>query len=344
MQSRQTLSGMLAGHLVTQAISVAARLGIPDLVARRPRGARALARATGVRADPLYRLLRALADAGVFRELPRRRFGRTLLSDLLRGDVRGSLRAVALLAGEPWRRVSYDLAGALRHRRSPFERAHGMPLYAYLARRPAAFRLFAEVMEEHWPLLRRAVRAFRTLARARTIVDVGGGSGALLAAILEMNPGATGIVLDLPAAAAIARRRLAAAGLARRGRAVAGDFFRRLPPGGDVYVLAFVLHNWDDRRALAILKRCRPAMSLQARLVIIEVLVPRPGRPSPARLHDLEMLVFTPGGRERTPAEYRTLLSAAGFRLRRIVDTRTPVSFVEATPRRAQPRPRRRAN
>ena len=197
------------------------------------------------------------------------------------------------------------------------------------------------------------------------IVDVGGGSGALLAAILEANPAASGIVLDLPAATAVARRRLAAAGLSRRGRVMVGDFFRRVPPGGDVYVLAFVLHNWDDRRALTILRNCRATMSDGARLVIIEVIVPRSARPSPARIHDLEMLVFTPGGRERTAAEYRTLLSAAGLRVRRTVTTGTPVSFIEAAPspvrrsgrtsgsspsagprrrRPAHPRPRRDAN
>jgi SAM-dependent methyltransferase len=349
MRPRQVLSAMLSGHLVTQAISVAARLGIPDLVARRPRSIQALARASGVRSDPLYRMLRALTDAGVFAELPRRRFGRTPLSDLLRSGVSGSLRAVALLAGEPWRRASYDLIGALRSSRSPFERTYGMPLYTYLARRPGALRLFTEVMEEHWPSLRRAVLGFRTFARAGTIVDVGGGSGALLAALLAANAAASGIVLDLPAAAAVARRRLAAAGLSRRGRVMVGDFFRRVPRGGDVYVLAFVLHNWDDRRALAILRTCRAAMSEGARLVVIEVIVPRSARPSPARVHDLEMLVFTPGGRERTAAEYRTLLSAAGLRVRRTVTTGTPVSLIEAAPsparrRPAHPRPRRRAN
>jgi hypothetical protein len=176
---------------------------------------------------------------------------------------------------------------------------------------------------------------------------------------------ATGVVLELAAAAGVARRRLAVAGVSRRGRVMVGDFFRHVPPGGDVYVLAFVLHNWDDRRALAILRRCRAAMSDGARLVIIEVIVPRRARPSPARVHDLEMLVFTPGGRERTAAEYRTLLSAAGLRVRRTVTTGTPVSFIEATPspsrrsgrtsvssprtgprrrRPVHPRPRRRAN
>jgi hypothetical protein len=219
---------------VTQAISVAARLGIPDLVARGPRNVQALARASGVRPDPLYRMLRALADAGVVAELPRRRFGRTPLSDLLRSGVPDSLRAVALLAGEPWRRVSYDLIDALRGGRSPFERAHGMPLYTYLARRPGALRLFTAVRESGSNAARRRhprSRASDVRAgaddrrRGRRLRGAAGGDP-------RANPAASGIVLDLPAATAVARRRLAAAGLPRRGRVMVGDFFRRVPPGG----------------------------------------------------------------------------------------------------------------
>ena len=164
---------------------------------------------------------------------------------------------------------------------------------------------------------------------ARRIVDVGGGPGSLLRALLEAHPKVAGILLDTPVVAAAARRRLAAAGLARRCRVIAGDFFRGVPRGGDLYILAFVLHNWDDRRAARILERCREAMSETARLVVIEMLVPTDARPAAAKIHDLEMLVFT-SGRERTAAEYRGLLAAAGLRLRRIVATGTAVSLVEA--------------
>jgi hypothetical protein len=150
-------------------------------------------------------------------------------------------------------------------------------------------------------------------------------------AILEANPTATGVVLEAPAAAARARRSLAAAGLARRCRVVAGDFFRSVPRGGDAYVLAFVLHNWGDRRAATILARCRSAMDAGARLLVVETLVPADGRPALAKVHDLEMLVFT-DGRERTAAEYRTLLRASGFRLRRITPAAAGVSVLEAVP------------
>jgi hypothetical protein len=342
MQPRDTLSTILSGHLIAQAVSVATRLGIPDLVADRPQRVGFLAQATRSHPDGLYRLLRALASAGIFVEKGRRQFGRTPLSDLLRRGVPGSLREVAILGGEPWRQASYALAGSLRAGRPAFEAVHGMPLYSYLARHPRSLRLFSEVMAYHWSQLSEAILRVLDCSGIRRIVDVGGGPGSLLQTLLEMRPGLTGVVLDLPVVAAATRRRLAAAGLAPRSRVLAGDFFRGVPRGGDLYVLAFVLHNWDDRRAMKILERCREAMSATSRLVVIEMLVPADTRPAAAKIHDLEMLVFT-SGRERTAAEYRALLRAAGLRLRRVVATGTAVSLIEARKINAEDLPKRSA-
>src|SRR5262245_14412259 len=260
MEPRAALSAMLSGHLVTLAISLATRLGVPELLAHRPRSVAALARATRSHPGTLYRVLRALATVGVLAEHRGRRFARTPLSDLLRRGVPGSLRAPALLAGEPWRRVAYDLPTAVRRGRSPFPRAYGADFYGYLGGHRGRYEMFLEAMECHWPVLAPAVVRAGRLTGARRVVDVGGGPGDLMRAILEASPAAAGVVLETPAAAVRARRRLAAAGLSRRCRVVAGDFFRRVPRGGDAYVLAFVLHNWNDRRAATILARCRAAM------------------------------------------------------------------------------------
>src|SRR5262249_125973 len=254
--------------------------------------------------------------------------GRTPMSDLLRREIAGSLWEVAMLGGEPWRQASYALAKSLRTGRSAFETMHGMPLYSYLARRPKSLQLFANVMAYPWNELGASMVRVLDCSGARHIVDLGGGSGSLMRRLLEAHAGVNGIVLDLPALAAATRRGLAAAGLASRCRVVAGDFFRSVPRGGDLYILAFVLHNWDDRRAIKILERCRSAMSAKARLAVIEMLVPADTRPAAAKAHDLEMLVFTPG-RERMAAEYRALCGAAGLRLRRIVGTGTAVSLME---------------
>ena len=338
MQPREKLSAILSGHLVAQAVSVATRLGIPDLVADRPQRADVLARATRSHPEELYRLLRALASAGIFAEKRQQRFGRTPLSDLLRRGVPGSLREVAILGGEPWRRASYGLAGSLRSGRPAFEAMFGMPLYSYLAKHPRSLRLFTEVMAYHWSQLGGPVLSVLDCSGTRRIVDVGGGPGSLMQILLEAHSGVTGVVFDLPVVAAATRRRLAAAGLSPRCRVVAGNFFRGVPRGGDLYILAFVLHNWDDRNAMRILKRCREAMSGTARLVVIEMLVPTDTRPAAAKIHDLEMLVFT-SGRDRTAAEYRALLRATGLRLRRIVATRTAVSLMEAVRIRRPPHP-----
>jgi len=341
MQPRDVLSAMLSGHLVAQAVSVATRLGIPDMVGHGPRSAHALARATRSHPHALYRLLRALASAGILVETRRRRFGRTPLSDLLRRGVPGSLREVAILGGEPWRQASYALGASVRTGRSAFEEAYKVPLYSYLAKRPPSFRLFTDVMAYHWSILRGSILRALDLSGARRVVDVGGGPGLLMRDLLDSHPAVTGVVLDLPVVAAATKRRLAAAGLGRRCRVVAGDFFRAIPPGGDLYLLAFVLHNWDDRRATRILERCRETMSDTARLLVIEMLVPADLRPAAAKIHDLEMLVFTSGGRERTAAEYRALMTSAGLRPRRIVATEAGASLIEAAvaPRPRTPRP-----
>jgi O-methyltransferase domain len=323
------VAGMLSGQLVAQAISVATRLGIPDRVARRPCGVSTLARLTRTNPEALHRMLRALASAGIFAELPRRRFGATVLSEVLRAGVAGSLRPVAVLAGERWRRAMYDLRRSVNTGRSAFTLRHGIPFYAYLASHPDQLQVFAEAMAYKWMGITATILGAWDFSRARTIVDIGGASGALVEAILRCSPQTRAIVFDLPGAAALAKRSLAAAGLTRRAQVIAGDFFRHVPGGGDTYVLAFVLHNWDDARAITILKRCRAALSSTAELLIIETPVPPDGRPSPAKVHDLEMLVFMPGGRERTLAEYGALLASAGLRLRRVVRTGTPLAILE---------------
>jgi len=165
----------------------------------------------------------------------------------------------------------------------------------------------------------------------RTVVDVGGGNGGLLTAILEANPQVRGILFDLPHVAAGAKERVVARGLADRCQCVGGDFFESVPAGGDPYVLSNVIHDWEDAPAAVILGNCRRAMKPAARLLLIETIVPPGNDPSVAKLIDFQMLVLT-GGRERTEAEYRALLASAGLELARIIPTLTPVTVMEAMP------------
>lgn len=320
-RARAELWNVLSAGPMLHAIALAARLGIPDLVEQGPRSADELARATRTDAESLYRFLRALASEGVFAEKPGRRFALTPVSRLLRTDAPGSMRSLAVLAGERWRMTWYDLEHAVRTGRPAFDRLYGSTFYEWLGQEPEAARRFEDAQSFKWETLAADVAAAHDFSEATRIVDVGGGSGRLLEAILERAPGATGVLVETPVVAAEAKRRVGP-----RCEVVEGDFLQRLPAGGDVYVLAFVLHNWDDRRAARILRNCRRAMSPGGRVLVVETLLPS----SSAKLHDLEMLVFMGGGRERTRAEYRALFEAAGLEPGRIVATPTSASVLTA--------------
>jgi SAM-dependent methyltransferase len=326
--AREELSDLLGGGPIIHAIALASQLAIPDLLAAGPRTAADLAQATGSHEDALYRVLRALASAGVLAERTRRRFALTPISQLLRTGVPGSMRSVAILAGEPWRQAWYELPHAVRTGRPAFDRGHGASFYDWLSTDREAARRFDEVQQYKWEaLLEEVLRAY-DFSHASRIVDVGGGSGTLIEAILAANPEQSGVLVEAPVIAAEARRRLHAVGLGRRCRVTAGDFARSVPSGGDLYVLAFVLHNWGDRAAVRILRNCRRAMPAGGRVLVVESILPEHLRPSPVKLGDLEMLVFMAGGRERTRREYRSLLEAAGLRLTRVIPTRTSASLL----------------
>lgn len=325
---RESLATLLSGTSLVHAISVAATLGISDALERGPADVRALAKATATHAESLYRLLRALSAAGVYAER-RRRFALTPLSRLLCTNAANSMRSVAALAGAPWRRAGFGLLYSVRTGRSAFEREFGRPFYDYLSRNQRERRLFAEVMAYHWHAAGDAILRACDLDRAGTIVDVGGGSGAMLEAILRANPDVRGVLVETPAMAKEARRRFRAARIASRCQVSSRGFFRPLPRGGNVYVLAFVLHNWGDRDAVAILRGCRRSLAPDGRVLVIETLLGR--RSAFAAIHDLEMLVYMHGGKERSLAEYRRLLESAGLSLRRRIPTATTASVIEAS-------------
>jgi hypothetical protein len=327
-RAHHALATLLSGTSVLHAISVAARLGISDLLERGPQNVHTLANATGTDPESLHRLMRALCAAGVYAER-RTRFALTPLSDLLRCNAPDSMRSVAALAGAPWRRAGFGLVDSIRTGRPAFEREFGTSFYQYLSAHPRERRLFADVMAYHWRMAGPAILGCYAFDRARTIVDVGGGSGAMLEMILGANPAGRGVLVETAAMAPLARRRLRAARLARRCEVSSRGFFRPLPRGADLYVLAFVLHNWGDRQAVAILRGCRRAMARGGRVLIIETLLTR--RSSFAAIHDLEMLLYMPGGKERSLQEYRRLFESAGLSLRRRIPTETPASLLEAS-------------
>jgi SAM-dependent methyltransferase len=315
---------MIWGIHISRAIYVAAELGIADRLAAGPMGSAELAEATRTHEPSLYRVLRLLAALGVLAEGERRSFGLTVLGDRLRTDVPASMRSWAMLAEAAGGVRAFEpIVETVRTGAPGVDLVHGMGLFEFLASHPEHAASFDAAMSERTAAFAPGVAAGHDFSGLRTVVDVGGGTGALLAAILRAHGGLRGILMETPAVAAAAGPALEAAGVADRCEVVAGDFFARVPEGADRYLLANVLHDWDDDRAVAILAECRKAMASGGRVLIIERLIPDdPEQAVPALLSDLNMLIVT-GGKERTNAEYGGLLARAGLVLHRV----TPVGF-----------------
>jgi hypothetical protein len=294
-----------------------------------PRDCDELARANQVDATALYRVLRALASAGVFAEVSGRRFALTPSAEFLRSDVQGSLRAVATMAGEEWTwRPWGELYHCVETGERSFDRVFGMPPFAYLAQNPAAAAIFDEAMTGWSMQNSRAVAAAYDFSGIGTLTDVGGGHGYLVATILKANPSLRGVLYETPEVCAGARSRLAAEGLADRCRVAAGDFFASVPDGADACILKSVIHDWDDARAMTILRNCRGAVGPGGRVLLAEMVIPPGNDPHVGKLLDLEMLVMA-GGHERTEAQFRDLLAGAGLRMTRIVPTAAPTCVIE---------------
>jgi hypothetical protein len=325
------LARLMSGYWHTQAIHVAARLGVADLLKDGPRSAEELAGSTGTHPRALYRLLRALASLGIFAEDDERRFALTPLAGCLRSDVPGSLRSLAIMRGEwqyeAWGRLLYSV----QTNRPAFEKVFGLPLFDFLSRHPDKGRLFDDAMTGVHGRETAAMLQAYDFSGIGTLADVGGGNGEVLTSILKRYPHMKGILFDLPAVAERTRANVEAAGLAGRCAVVAGNFFESVPAGADAYLLRHIIHDWDDDRSAAILRHCRQAMGGAGKLLVVEGVVPRGNEPSVSKFFDLAMLVV-PGGLERTEEEYRRLFEAGGFRLVRIVPTPSWISVLEGEP------------
>ena len=323
---------MVTGYYISRAIYVAATLGIADLLAHGPQPSSTLAKATGTHAESLTRVLRLLASVGVFTEQDDRCFALTPLGECLRTGVPGSMRSAALLfAGitqEAWR----DLLYSVRTGEPAFHHVFGMDSFSYMAQHPEEAANFDEAMADFTKGIAIAVAATYDFSQFGTIVDVGGGNGMFLEAVLKAHPTLRGVLFDMPHVAERAQQRIEAVGLAERCKAVGGDFFLEVPSGGEAYILKHVIHDWGDARAVTILKNCHRAMGPQGKLLIVEGVYPshidQSDASRGAASNDVNMLVCT-GGRQRSEAEFRSLYGAAGFTLTRIVPIQATSSVIE---------------
>jgi len=333
------LADLIGGYQVSAAIGALARLGVADALAEGPAMAGELALRLGAQEGALARLLEATLDIGLFTLGEDGRYRLTPLGNLLRTEVPGSLRRYAIVSTEDWRWYAFcHLAHTLRTGEPGFMAAYGCRLWDYLASHPDAASSFEESMTRISAARDQAIVASVDFRRFSCVVDVGGGDGGLLRALLRAYPHLHGILFDLPRVSEGARESLEQAGLAGRWEVVAGDFREAIPQGGDAYLLSWILHDWDDPAATGILRRCREAMGKGSSLLVVEMVVPEEGRPGAdvlrrlVRQVDLEMLAVV-GGRERTAAEFEQLLTAAGFAVVDILLLQgLPWSVIEALP------------
>jgi hypothetical protein len=325
----QVVRQMTTGVWTAQALWAAASLGVADQLASGPKTREELASATGTLPGPLYRVLRALACVGVFAEQPDGRFVNTPASDTLRSDVPRSLRGYVTFAGQPWHVAAYgELLHSLRTGRPAVERVIGKPIWEFFASDPEQARIFNEGMTGIIAETVGAVSESYDFKGVQTLVDIGGGHGLLLGTLLAAHPNLRGVLFDQPSVVGGAAATFARLGVASRVTAVGGDFFAEVPRG-DAYILSHIIHDWDDEKSIAILRTIHRCAAPKARVLLVEAVIPPGNEFSFGKLLDLEMLAL-PGGIERTEAEYRGLLEAAGFPLARVLETNSSTHVVEA--------------
>ena len=315
---------MIQCYRVAQPIHVVAVLGIADLIADTALTAGELALRTNTDADALYRTLRVVACAGILTEDTEHRFGLAPLGAGLRDG--GPLRALAMLLGGVHYQAWGDLLETVRTGEPAFPRVFGQPFLDYMAGAPELRDVVNRSMSGLMQETVAAMTAAYDFARIGTLVDVGGGQGALVQAVLARHPEIRAVLVELPPVAAAARAALDEGRFGDRVQTVGGSFFNRLPPDGDVYVLSRILQGLDDDQARRVLDRCAEALPVGGRVLVGEMVITSDHSTLTAG-EDLHMMLVTTGGRIRTEAEHRRLLEASGFQVSRVVPTSAPLPF-----------------
>jgi ubiquinone/menaquinone biosynthesis C-methylase UbiE len=316
----------------SRAIGVFAKLGIADQLESGPKTAGELAKATDTHAPSLFRLLRALASAGIVKAESEGRFALTPLSQTLVTNAPGSLRWFMMSElGQEHYPAWGNLMHSIKTGEIAFDDFFKMDIWQYFKQNPEDGAVFNDSMSGVTGVANEAIMSVYDFSPFHRVIDIGGGHGGLITSILKKNPQSQGVLFDAPQVIEGARPRLEANGVADRCETVAGNFFEAVPAGGDAYVMKWIIHDWDDEKALTILKNIRSQMQPNGRLIVVETVVPDTDEPHFSKFFDLNMLVMT-GGKERTAAEFEQLLATAGFKLLRVIPTDLPTSIIEAQP------------
>lgn len=320
---QEAMLNLISGFWIARSLYLAAKIGVADLFDDQPKTIAQLAAGTNTEPRSLYRLLRALASIGVFTEVSDQRFALTPLAATLKSDHPASMR-YAVMA-----QMGYDHSlgwsnglHSLKTGEIAFDQAAGMNIWQHFAQHPEDGHIFSQSMSSMGIAIAQAVAASYDFSQFDTIVDVGGAQGSLISTILQANPHLKGILFDLPEVIGNIEGD-------RNLQRIAGNFFESVPTGGDAYVMRWIIHDWNDEKSSIILNNCHRAMPDHGKLLLVESILPPGNEPSPAKLIDMIMLLMT-GGRERTEAEYRSLLRSNGFELTRVIPTPSMLSIIEA--------------
>ncbi|MEX2208284.1 MAG: methyltransferase [Myxococcota bacterium] len=323
---------MLAMYFISQMLFSVAKLGVADALAEKPLAPDALAKRVGAHAPFLRRVLRALASVGVFAEDSRGRFRLTPIGQTLRADRPGSLRDFALMLPDDYNWQAFGaLPFALEAGGSAFEHVHGMPTFDYLKQHPEKELAFAASMASISDTDNAAIARAYAFGRFAKLVDVGGAHGHLLATILRRHKKLNGVLYDQPQVVGGAKASgfVDAADVRERIELAGGSFFESVPSGADGYLMKYIIHDWDDEKAMRILGQCRDAMTPEGRVLVVDHVIPQGNSPDWGKLLDVMMMVG-PGGQERTREEFRALFARVGLRLARVIPTACPLSILEA--------------
>lgn len=322
---------LMSGLWVSRGIYVAAKLGISDQLKEGPKTAEQLADATGTHTDSLYRILRMLAMVGIYSEGAGQTFSLTPVGETLITDTVGSLRSAAIAEmGEVHYQAWGNVMQSVKTGEIAFDSHFGKDIWAYFETDPEKAANFNKYMASASEPVNQAISTTYDFSGFNTLVDVGGGLGGMISAILAANPNLKGVVYDAPSVAEQSKHFLADRGLNDRCEAIGGDFFQSVPAGGDVYSMRWILHDWEDSKSLTILENIRKVLPPNGKLLLAEAVVPGSNDPHYSKFFDLIMLVMT-GGRERTEAEWRELLGKAGYKIDRIIPTESFLSIIEAS-------------
>ena len=332
-QEAQRLVGqLLFGKQMTYCLSGVARLGVADHMNATPMAVEEIAGKTSAHAPSLYRVMRMLASMGVFKEEQGKRFALTPAGELLKSDAPGTMRYHAMLFGDEWTTRAYEhFTNCLRTGQNGVSKAYGQHLFDVLAERPEESDTFQAAMTSRSTIEGKAVTGAYDFSGIKRLADVGGGHGALLASILRRYPQMQGVLFDrAEIVAGVPKDQFA--GCEGRISIEGGSFFERVPDGCDAYIMKHIIHDWSDEHCRTILKRMRDKLPTNGRVLVCEMVVTDEPGPTPAKMLDIEMLVMTVGGKERTKDEFAELFASSGLRLSRIVATERPICLIEAVP------------